>query len=156
MVPPAAGPLLSTSAPATSSPDGCRPIFVVDDDAVAQLLIGEALSSAGLVNPVVTSPDGRDAIAALRELARLGPAHVPALIFLDWQVPGCDGIEVLRWLRSTPGLELVPVVMLTGNDSAEQVMQAYDLGASSYLVKPLAFSALGETVRSMGLPWRLA
>lgn len=142
--------------PAVNPPHGCRPILVVDDDAAAQLLIGEALYDVGLVNPVLTSLDGRDAMEALRELVRLGPGHVPALILLDWQMPGCDGIEVLRWLRSTPGLGLVPVVMLSANDNAHQVTEAYSLGASGYLVKPLAFAALGATVRGLGLLWRLA
>lgn len=155
-MPTVAHPVPSASLHAASPPAGYRPIFVVDDDPVAQLFIAKALSSAGLVNPVVTSMDGREAITALHELAMLGPGHIPALIVLDWQMPGCDGIEVLRWLRSTPGLELIPVVMLSIEDNAQQVMQAYAEGASSYLVKPVAFDALGAVVRNLRAPWGLA
>ena len=139
-----------------SSSAASPPVFVVDDDAVSQLLVSEALADLGLVNPVVALFDGQAAIREFERLAALRPAALPGLVFLDWQMPGCDGIEVLRWMRHVPALRCVPVIMLSSDDSVHQVKQAYDLGASSYLVKPLAFSALGAVVRSLQLRWQIA
>ena len=136
--------------------NGPRPIFVIDDDLIAQIMIARALEAAGISNPVVDFSDGHEVIVELHRLDQLGAAHIPALVFLDWQMPGCDGIEVLRWMRGTAGLAHVPVIMLSAEESAQQVRQAYDLGASSYLVKPLAFTALGSVVRGMGLSWQIA
>ena len=142
---------LPSAGPAVSG----RAVFVLDDDPVSQLLIDQALSDAGLTNTRVAFTDGT---AGLRELLARnadGPSRLPVLVFLDWRMPGCDGIDVLATMRRTPGLERVPVVMLSADDDARQVTQAYELGASSYLVKPLAFSALGAVVRNLALPWQL-
>lgn len=148
--------LIGTSSTTGDPLQARRPVFVVDDDAVAQRRITEALAGAGLVNPVLSSLNGSDAMTTLRELVRLGTGHIPALVFLDSQLPGCDGIEILRWMRDTPALRTVPVVVVSADDAAQRVLQAYDLGASSYLVKPLAFSVIGATVRSLALPWSMA
>ncbi len=134
---------------------GPAPIYVVDDDAVAQVLVGQALSRAGLVNPVVALFDGEQAIRELRRVAALGASHLPGLVVLACELPAFDGIEVLRWMRSSAGLVRVPVVMLSADSIAQNVTQAYALGASSYLVKPLAFSTLGSVVRNLALPWQI-
>ena len=133
-----------------------RPIFLVDDDAGSQLLIAHALIDAGLTNPTEGFLDGALAMSEL--LARSsgsGASHLPALVFLDWHMPNCSGIEVLAQMRSTVGLERVPVIMLSACDHARNVNEAYRLGASSYLIKPLAFSALRGVVRNLTLPWQL-
>jgi CheY-like chemotaxis protein len=133
-----------------------RPTFIVDDDPVSHLLITQALVYAGLTNPTLTFLDGADAMSELLARAASGPSHLPALVFLDWQMPGLDGIDVLSRMHRTADLQDVPVIMLSANDGAQQVTQAYELGARSYLVKPLAFSALGGVVRNLALPWQLA
>lgn len=134
---------------------GPCPIFIIDDDPGSQLLIAQALSDCDLVNPVVALLDGDDALLELHRLASLGPSHLPRLVFLDWQLPSCEGVEVLQAMRHAPALRNVPVVMLSADDDAHQVIRAYALGASSYLVKPLAFSALCGVVRNLSLRWQI-
>jgi CheY-like chemotaxis protein len=132
-----------------------RPILVVDDDPVARALINEYLAVTGLLNPRLELPDGVQAIAEMQRRADLGADHLPALVLLDRHMPGCSGLDVLRWMRRTPALADVPVVLLSGDSAAAAVTQAYQLGARSYLVKPVGFEALGAVVRDLGLPWLL-
>ena len=65
-------------------------------------------------------------------------------------------VDLLLWMRQTPELELVTVVILSATDEVEAVSHAYRLGVRSYLVKPVAFDALPSVVRDLGLPWLLA
>lgn len=131
------------------------PVAIVDDDATSRAMADLALSRLGLVNPRLVLHDGGEAIEQLGRRARLGPPHVPALVLLDAQMPVASGMEVLSWMRRTVGLEAVPVVVLSADDSTQAVKQAYDLGAVSYLVKPVGYDALETVVRGLVQPWML-
>jgi len=78
---------------------------------------------------------------------------LPALMLLDLKLPRKSGLEVLAWLREQRGLLRLPVVVLTSSKESVDVGQAYDLGANSYLVKPVAFDKLLEMVKALGLYW---
>ena len=132
-----------------------RPIFIVEDDAVSRLLLAACLTGLGLMNPTVELADGDQAIRELHRRMEEDPESLPVLLLLDRRLPGTSGIEVLHWMRLQPELRDVPVVMLSGDDGADDVTEAYRLGVRSYLVKPVAFAALGLVVREMGLPWLL-
>jgi CheY-like chemotaxis protein len=132
-----------------------RPILIVDDDASSRFLVSECLAMLGLTNPRIEVADGDDAIAELRSLLNQGLQRVPALVLLDRQMPGCSGMDVLRWMRQTPGLETTAVVMLSADDCARGVRDAYELSVRSYLVKPVGFDALATVVRDLDLPWML-
>ena len=80
---------------------------------------------------------------------------VPVLVLLDLSMPGRSGEELLAWMRETPGLEQVPVIVLTSDDDASTVTALYRLAVHSYLVKPVGFEALGAVVRALDLPWML-
>ncbi len=132
-----------------------RPVFVVEDDAVSRMLMCACLTGLGLMNPAVELADGDEAIEELRRLMAEEADSLPVLVVLDRRLPGISGMDVLRWMRLQPELRAVPIVMLSGDDDAAGVTEAYQLGVRSYLVKPVGFAALGLVVREMGLPWLL-
>lgn len=127
-----------------------QPIVVVDDDDLARTLIRHYLVKMALANPVLEAEDGERAVRLLSELP-----YPPALVLLDMHMPHRNGLEVLSWLRAAPATSQTPVVMLTGSAGLEDVDGAYALGVSSYLVKPVGFTALQDIIRQLGLPWAL-
>ena len=132
------------------------PILLVEDSEDDQLLIRRAFAKAKLANPLHVVDDGDKAVAYL---AGEGPyadraAHpLPTIILLDLKLPRRSGHEVLEWLRARPDLRRIPVVILTSSTESADVRRAYDLGANSYLVKPVAFEGLMEMVRTVGVYW---
>lgn len=134
------------------------PILLVEDDANDALLIQRAFRKANLANPVVRVEDGEAAVAYLGAQAPYADraAHpLPALVLLDLNLPRRSGLEVLEWLRGQPGLRRIPVVVLTSSRESRDVNRAYDLGANSYLLKPVAAEALFEMVQTLKLYWLL-
>lgn len=124
------------------------PVLVVDDDPAAVDLITRFLAAMRLVNPIVPVEQGDTAIRVL-EAANPGPA----LVLLDVHMPGTSGLDVLRWMRTRARYSDAPVVMLTGSADFDVVNETYELGAVHYLVKPVGFAALGDTVRRLEVPW---
>lgn len=143
-----------TPEAAVRRPIIARPILIVDDDPRSRLLTTTCLAGLGLSNPTIELSDGDQAVAALR--ASLGPMGVlPVLVLLDLNMPRHSGTDVLRWMRATPVLRHVPVVVLTSDDNVHSVTTLYGLDVHSYLVKPVGFDALGAVVRDLELPWML-
>lgn len=131
-----------------------RPILIVDDDPRSRLLSTAGLAELGLSNPMVEAASGEQAMATMRGC--IGVPHlVPALVLLDLHMPGRSGRDVLAWMRGTPELEHVPVIVLTSDDDIDSVTSLYKLGVRSYLVKPVGFDAVAAVVRDLGLPWML-
>jgi CheY-like chemotaxis protein len=129
-------------------------ILIADDDESCRLVIDSILFALSVMNPRVQLRDGDEIVAHL-EGGLAAKAAVPALVILDGSMPGRSGFEVLRWMRSTPALSSVPVVMLTGTSDVASIREAYEQGAASYLVKPVAFDALAEVIRGLDRPWLL-
>ena len=137
------------------TPGLVRPILIVDDDPSARFLVEVSLTVLGMDNPRLEAEDGSQAIDELRRLVARGPEFLPAVVLLDRHLGAVSGLDVLRWMRSTPGLEALPVVMLTADDAFEGVTEAYGFGVSSYLIKPVGFGALAAVITGLELPWRL-
>jgi EAL domain-containing protein (putative c-di-GMP-specific phosphodiesterase class I)/DNA-binding response OmpR family regulator len=134
------------------------PILVVEDDLAHALLIERVFRKAGLQNPLRALQNGDEAVAYLSGRdgytdLRLHP--LPVLILLDLHVPGRSGLEILAWKQEQPGLSHIPVVMLSGSTESDDINRAFQLGAASYLVKPVAFDALIDAIGSLALPWVL-
>ncbi len=131
-------------------------ILLVEDDPDDVLLIRRALRNAKIANPLREVADGDEAIAYLSGANGYGDRDanpLPVLVLLDLKLPRRDGFEVLRWIRAQPGLRRLPVVVLTSSRETADVNRAYDEGANSYLVKPVAFDALLELVRRVDEFW---
>jgi CheY-like chemotaxis protein len=115
-------------------------ILLVEDNPSHVLLIQRAFHDAGVNVPLQVVEDGDEALAYLagydlyanRELYPL-----PTLMLLDLKLRRRSGFELLGWLRHHPGLKRLPVVVLTSSEEIEDIDRAYELGANSYLVKPL-------------------
>ncbi|MGZ4556389.1 MAG: response regulator [Mycobacteriaceae bacterium] len=149
------GPQVADVAgPQGSTPIALPEILIVDDDASCRLLVEAVLTGMRVVNPQIHLRDG-DAVLTYLQACESGAVLPPALVLLDGDMPGRTGFEVLRWLHGRPLLAGVPVVMLTGTSDVASIREAYAYDAASYLVKPVAFDALQDVLRSLERPWAL-
>ena len=142
----------------SSQPTPYPAIVLVEDDPGQTLLVQRVLSKAGLANPVRAFNDGEDALGYLSNGDRPTDASedlLPALVLLDLHIPRKSGLEILAWIRGTPDFDRVPVIMLSGSTESEDIDRAFEFGAESYLVKPVAFDALVDAVTSLALPWAI-
>jgi CheY-like chemotaxis protein len=131
-------------------------ILLVEDNPDDVVLMQRAFRKLNLLNPLVALPDGEQAIKHLEGIVRGDDPQrfpLPALVLLDLKLPRFSGLEVLAWLRKQPKLKRCPVVVLTSSKEAPDVRQAYDLGANSYLVKPVEFQSFVDLVRTLNLYW---
>lgn len=127
-------------------------ILHVEDDPNDMLLFEHACRKAGVVFDLQAVSDGDQAIAYLRGSNGFSDRMkhpIPKLILLDLKMPRVSGFDVLAWLRSDELFKQVPVVVLTSSNHDADVKRAYDLGARSYLVKPVGFEALVELVKTL-------
>lgn len=134
-------------------------ILIVEDNATDVMLIRRALAKSNIANPVHVVGDGDRAVEYLSGHEDYGDRAqfpLPALVLLDLKLPRRSGLEVLEWVRRQDGLRRLPVVMLTSSRQSHDVNRAYDLGANSYLVKPVEFAELQEmlgTINSYWIDW---
>lgn len=133
-----------------------RTILLVEDDPNDVLLIRRAFRKIGSETPLHVVEDGERAVAWLSGDGKHADREhhpQPDLLLLDLKLPRFSGFEVLQWLRGQPGLRRLPVIVLTGSQEPSDVNRALDLGANSYLVKPVGFDALLDIVRTLDLYW---
>ena len=133
-----------------------QPILLVEDDENDVMLLQRAFRRAAIVNPLQVVRHGDDAVAYLEgtgEFAdrRLHP--LPVLMLLDLKLPRRTGLEVLQWVKERSGVKKIPIIVLTSSKNDEDVNRAYELGANSYVVKPVSFETLLELVKSLELYW---
>lgn len=135
---------------------GLPVILLVEDNPDDVLLARRAVKKAALAVALQVVEDGDDAVAYLGGDGRFGDRGrhpLPALVLLDLKLPKRSGLEVLRWLRSRPELDTIPVVVLTSSSEDEDIQKAYALGANSYLQKPVAFNGLVQLLGVLDLYW---
>ena len=135
---------------------GC--ILLVEDNPSDVRLTQRALEQSHITNPLVVAEDGREALDYLFALgahAGRDAAELPRLVLLDLKLPRVDGLEVLRQLRANERTRRLPVVILTSSQEQQDIMAGYDLGANSYVRKPVDFAQFAEAVRTLGLYWLL-
>ena len=131
-------------------------VLHIDDDPNDTELLRAATRKAQLPLLVHNVSDGEQAIAYL---SGQGPYadrqmyQLPSLILLDLKMPRATGFEILHWIRRHPELGHLPVVVLSGSELQDDIRQAYDVGANSYLVKPLGFEALVQMVKTIQTDW---
>jgi CheY-like chemotaxis protein len=131
-------------------------LLVADDEADDRFLIERALRKAQIANPVRMVSDGEEAIAYLvgeGKFADRAAYPAPMLLLLDLKMPRRSGFEVLAWIRGNPRHQSLPVVVLTSSPENADVKRAYEAGANSYLVKPVAFEGLHRMIETLGLYW---
>ncbi len=130
--------------------------LMADDDPDDRLLIKEAFAESLISNSIYFVQDGVDLMNFLRKQAEFAPpadAPTPDLILLDLNMPRKDGREALAEIKSDPHLRYIPVVVLTTSKAEEDIMRSYDIGAASYITKPVTFDGLVESIRGLGQYW---
>jgi len=131
-------------------------ILLVEDDPNDALLIQRAFHKAGMKDILKTVRDGEQAIEYLRGtgvFADRSRFPLPFLMLLDLKMPGTDGFEVLSWVRTDSSMKRLLVVVLTSSNLQADVDRAYDLGANSYLVKPVSFDEMVQMIRRFEIYW---
>ncbi|KPK62466.1 chemotaxis protein CheY [candidate division WOR_3 bacterium SM23_42] len=128
-------------------------ILLVEDDHNDVLLIKRAFQKVNIANPIIVVNDGEQAISYLAGREPYVERALPMLVLLDLKLPRKSGHEVLEWLRQQSTLRRLPVVVLTASSESSDVNLAYDLGANSYLVKPVTFDSLVQMVKTLNLYW---
>ena len=131
-------------------------ILLVEDNSDDELLIKRALAKHNILNQIVVAHDG---VEALDYLFGVGlhegrdVSMMPQVILLDLKLPRLDGLEVLRRLRADERCRLLPVVVLTSSDEEKDIVESYQLGANSYIRKPVDFAQFSDAARQLGLYW---
>lgn len=131
-------------------------ILMADDDADDRLLTQEALEESRLVNDLHFVEDGEQLMNYLyrRDIyASMNDDPLPGLILLDLNMPRKDGREALEEIKADPHLRRIPIVVLTTSKGEEDIYRSYDLGASSYITKPVTFAALVKVIQAIGKYW---
>lgn len=131
-------------------------LLMADDDEDDRLLARAAFENSRIANDLRFVVDGEeltDYLFRRGEYADPARSPRPGLILLDLNMPKKDGREALREIKSDPELRRIPVVVLTTSKAEQDVLSTYDLGANSYIVKPVTFAQLVATMKTIGDYW---
>ena len=130
-------------------------ILLVEDNPLDAELAMRGLKDQGLANNITWVKDGEEALDyVFRRNAYAGrTSNGPRLILLDLKMPRVGGIEVTRAIKSDERTKRIPIVIMTSSKEEKDVADSYDLGANSYIVKPLDFESLAAVARHAGYYW---
>ncbi|RYG46314.1 response regulator [bacterium] len=128
---------------------------MADDDPEDCMLATEALAESRLANDVRTVGDGQELLDYLRREGKYAGQDIPrpGLILLDLNMPRMDGREALSRIKADPDLRRIPVVVLTTSKAEEDVFRSYDLGANSYITKPVTFDSMVNVTKALASYW---
>jgi len=133
-----------------------KSLLLVEDNPDDEALTLRALRKHNLANEIVVTRDGQEAMDYLfaeGEYSGRDASVLPQVILLDLKLPKVDGLQVLERLRAEPRTRHVPVVVLTSSNEEQDMIRSYDLGANSYVRKPVDFEQFLEAARQLGLYW---
>jgi len=132
-------------------------LLVEDNPRDAELTI-RAFKKHNLANQLYVAKDGAEALDFIfcqGEYAERAMLRLPKVVLLDLKLPKIDGLEVLHAIKSNEQTRRIPVVILTSSQQDPDIKSAYDLGANSYVVKPVNFEGFVEAMSQLGLYWIL-
>jgi two-component system response regulator len=133
-----------------------KTILLVEDNPDDEALTLRALEKSHIKNQVVVARDGAEALDYLLATGKDGARaseNLPQVVLLDLKLPKVDGLEVLRRVRADARTKRLPVVILTSSKEEQDIVASYDLGANSYVRKPVDFVQFAEAIRQLGLYW---
>lgn len=135
-----------------------KPIIflMADDDPDDRLLTKEAMEESRVLNDLRFVEDGEELMDYLTQRGKFSDPEAaprPNVILLDLNMPRKDGREALKEIKADPNLRRIPIVIMTTSKSEEDILRSYDLGASSYITKPVTFEGLIDLMKTMGQYW---
>ncbi|EGI75107.1 MULTISPECIES: response regulator [Pseudoalteromonas] len=131
-------------------------ILMADDDEDDRLLTQDALAESRVLNELHFVEDGVELLEYLERKGKFEDKTVsprPGLILLDLNMPRMDGREALEAIKGNPNLKGIPVVILTTSKQEEDMVKGYNLGAASYITKPVTFDGLVDLMKTLGKYW---
>lgn len=131
-------------------------ILLVEDNQDDEMLTLMAFKDNNIMNEVVVARDGAEALDMLFHQDKgtyPDKKSLPEMILLDLKLPKVDGLEVLQKIRSHPDTQCLPVIILTSSKEEHDIISSYQLGANSYIRKPVDFEQFSEAIRQLGLYW---
>src|SRR5436190_4921601 len=136
----------------TESPRARPVILLVDDNPHDVILIRLAFRKVGIIDTIQLAKDGAEAMRYINADDKYSDRRTyppPTLVLLDLKMPGANGFEVLKWIRSNEAFENLVVVVMSGSRDDADIHRAYELGANSYLIKPTKFEDLVKMMESL-------
>jgi len=133
-------------------------ILLVEDNPNDAEMALRALKKNNLANNVLVVGDGEEALNFLYARGKFESRkinHRPKIILLDLKLPKVDGKEVLRVIKNDPEKKIIPVIVLTSSKEECDIVESYQLGVNSYIVKPVDFDKFVQSVKEIGLYWLL-
>lgn len=130
--------------------------MLVEDNPDDELLTKMAFRDNKIMNDIVVARDGEEALEYLFGTGRFKDRDVrilPQVVLLDLKLPKVDGLEVLQQIRSNDETRLLPVVVLTSSREEMDIIKSYQLGANSYIRKPVDFEQFSDAIKQLGLYW---
>lgn len=133
-------------------------ILLIEDNPNDAELTIRALQKINLANEVIHLKDGAeglDYLFCMGKYEHRDIRDIPRVILLDLKMPKVDGIEVLKRIKSDSATRFIPVIILTSSNEDPDVRNCYELGANSYIVKPVGFENFSKAVAGLGMYWLL-
>lgn len=133
-------------------------ILLVEDNPEDVEMTMRALKKSRISNSILVLPDGVQALDYLYKRGKFSDLETsgrPRIILLDVKLPGLDGKEVLRVIKSDPEKRVIPVIMLTSSKEERDIVESYQYGANSYIVKPVEFEKFAKAIQELGMYWLL-
>ncbi len=131
-------------------------ILMADDDADDRLLTKDALEESRVVNDLRFVENGQELMDYLKHRGKFSDPEAcprPGLILLDLNMPKKDGRAALEEIKSDPDLRRIPIIIMTTSQAEEDIFRSYDLGANSFITKPVTFERLVDLMKTMGKYW---
>jgi len=128
-----------------------KPIVLIEDNPVDLDLTLRAFKKRKLINPITVARDGEEAIELFDKWGQNTPK--PVVILLDLKLPKVNGIDVLIHIRKSAMFAKIPVVVLTSSSEDKDIQTAYDMGANSYIIKPVDFEKFLQVAEHIEIYW---
>jgi two-component system, response regulator len=137
---------------------GAVEILLVEDNPNDAEMAMRALKKNNIANNVAHVADGAEALDFIFARGAYSGRKIensPKVILLDLKLPKVDGLEVLKIVKSDPRTKIIPVIVLTSSNEESDIIESYQLGVNSYIVKPVDFDKFVEAIKGLGLYWLL-
>ena len=129
-----------------------KPVLLVEDDSVDAMTVKRAFKDLKILNPLVHSGNGEEALAYLRDWSN----EKPCVILLDLNMPRMNGVEFLKVVKADTDLRKIPVVVLTTSREESDIVESFQLSVAGYIVKPVDYRNFVEAIRTIDLYWTLS